>query len=331
MKQEKRHTYTHLMLERLINIHKEIRDGKYPNTTDLAKKFNDGKGISTISRDIEFLRDRFYAPIEYDYQHKGYYYTENFEMPISFNNMSSDNLQILFAAKHLLAHFADTPIYAEISNIIDFLTDITLKTDTEFSKRIALPPVPKFIIDKKILAAIYDALRKNLIIEFDYEGRWNTEYTHRRVRPYQLIFDDGKYFLYGFSEERNDVRIFSLGNIKNINITEETFTLPKDFEFQKHCGGGRFGSFASKNQDKYKIEFYEIARQMVKSCIWADDQILEDDDETNCTTLTFTSTQTFKIEEWILAQGMYAKPIEPEWLVNSWKEHIKEMCKLARM
>ena len=70
---EKRHKITHLMLERLINIHKEIRDENYPNTTELAKKFNDGKGISTISRDIEFLRDRLYAPIEYDYARKGYY------------------------------------------------------------------------------------------------------------------------------------------------------------------------------------------------------------------------------------------------------------------
>ena len=88
------------MLERLINIHKEIRDGNYPNTTELAKKFNDGKGISTISRDIEFLRDRLYAPIEYDYARKGYYYTEQYEMP--FNNISSEKVQTLFAAKHLL-------------------------------------------------------------------------------------------------------------------------------------------------------------------------------------------------------------------------------------
>ena len=36
---EKRQKITHLMLERLINIHKEIRDGNYPNTTELAKKF----------------------------------------------------------------------------------------------------------------------------------------------------------------------------------------------------------------------------------------------------------------------------------------------------
>lgn len=327
MKNEKRHTYTHLMLERLINIHKEIRDGHYPNTTDLAKKFNNGKGISTISRDIEFLRDRFFAPIEYDYIKKGYYYTEQFDMPI--NNISSEKLQIFFAAKHLLQHFNDTPIYKEISNIIDFLTETSTESDSNFLKRIALPPTPKFIFDKLILNKIYDALKNNQVVEFDYTGRWNTDLYHRKVHPYQLILDDGKYFLYGYAQERNDVRFFSLSNIKNLIVTNEIFILPKDYEFQNHCEGGRLGSFASNNIDNYKIEFYEIARPMVKSCIWAENQVLEDDDERNCTTINFRSSQTFKVEEWVLSQGMYAKPLEPQWLVNAWKEHIKAMCKLA--
>ena len=165
MKQDKRHTFTHLMLERLINIHKEIRDGKYPNTTELARKFNDGKGISTISRDIEFLRDRFYAPIEYDFVRKGYYYTEKFEMPL--NNISPEKIQTLFAAKHLLEHFKNSPIYDEISKIIDFLTDTNINYDSEFLDRIAVPPVPEFIVDKEILKKIYEALKLDLIVEFD--------------------------------------------------------------------------------------------------------------------------------------------------------------------
>ena len=67
------------MLERLVGIHKKIKSGTFPNTRQLAEEFNSGKGIATISRDIEFLRDRFGAPIEYDYEHRGYFYTSDFE------------------------------------------------------------------------------------------------------------------------------------------------------------------------------------------------------------------------------------------------------------
>ena len=327
MNQEKRHTFTHLMLERLIKIHKEIRSGTYPNTKQLAEKYNEGKGISTISRDIEFLRDRFFAPIEYDYFHKGYYYTDDFEMPL--NVLDSEKLQSLFAAKQLLIHFKESPIYQEISSIIDFLSDLNTNGNSKILNRITVPPIPKFIVDTKILNNIYIALQSNNIIEFDYKGRWDSSLQHRKVRHYQLILDDGQYFLYGFSEEKNDVRIFSLGRMENLIVKPEVFTLPSDYEFENKRGSGRFGSFVSDNLDTYKIEFYDHSRIILKSFIWADDQIIEDDDSRNCTTITFTSTQSFKIEEWVLAQGMYAKPLEPEWLVNSWKENIKEMLKLA--
>ena len=48
-------------------------------------------------------------------------------------------------------------------------------------------------------------------------------------------------------------------------------------------------------------------------------------------TLCLSIGQTSKVEEWVLAQGMYAKPLAPKWLVDSWKEHIQGICKLAGM
>ena len=71
----------HQMLERLIYIHKRIKAGKYPNCTFLSKKLE--CSIPTINRDIEFLRDRFLAPIEYDSAKKGYYYTQEYNMPLN--------------------------------------------------------------------------------------------------------------------------------------------------------------------------------------------------------------------------------------------------------
>mgnify|MGYP003327234310 CR=1 FL=1 len=50
--------------------------------------------------------------------------------------------------------FITGPVYEEISRIIDFLTDTTINTDSLFLERIALPPVPQFIIDKEVLNKI---------------------------------------------------------------------------------------------------------------------------------------------------------------------------------
>ena len=78
-KKPTRQSIPHSALPRIYRIDAEIATGKYPNKSDLAKiLLNDwGKvSISTIGRDIDFLRDRFNAPIEYDAYHRGYYYTE---------------------------------------------------------------------------------------------------------------------------------------------------------------------------------------------------------------------------------------------------------------
>lgn len=327
MENTKKHVMTHLMLERLVGIHTKIKSGTYPNTKKLAEEFNEGKGTATISRDIEFLRDRFGAPIEYDPIHRGYYYSENFEMPL--NTITSQKLSSLFAAKMMLANFKGSPLYEEVSNVIDSLAVTTTQKYSEFLCRIAIPPSPQVIVDDKVWDIVIESLQRNAIMEFDYKGRWNTETTHRKIRPYQLVLDDGKYFLYGYSEERNATRLFLLSRITNPKQSDKVFELPADYEFEPHCGGGKFGSFSSDTKDHYKIEFYENARQMIKDCIWADDQIIYDDNTRNCTTIEFSSTQFLKIEEWILSQGCYAKPIEPQWLVEDWKGHVREMWKMV--
>lgn len=107
MATEKRHIDNHLMLERLSKIHAKIKSGCYPNTHQLA--FDLGVSIPTISRDIEFLRDRFYAPIEYDASQRGYYYEKDFDMPL--NLISSKDVLFLSLVKQLMTQYEGSPIY----------------------------------------------------------------------------------------------------------------------------------------------------------------------------------------------------------------------------
>ena len=51
-----------------------IRERQFPTVSTLAKEFE--VSTRTVERDIEFLRDRYEAPIKYDIKHGGYVYTE---------------------------------------------------------------------------------------------------------------------------------------------------------------------------------------------------------------------------------------------------------------
>ena len=68
-------------VERIIWLHKRIKDGYYPNAVRLSERF----GIShrQAQRDCDYLRRKLNAPIEFDRSRQGYYYTETFSLPDS--------------------------------------------------------------------------------------------------------------------------------------------------------------------------------------------------------------------------------------------------------
>ena len=76
-------------------------------------------------------------------------------------------------------------------------------------------------------------------------------------------------FIYGHSEERGEVRVFNLNRIRNLELTEERFDLPDDFDFSSRCGGGKFGAFISADYTDFTIDFYGESRDKWKCSVSA--------------------------------------------------------------
>lgn len=68
---------TYLMLERLMVIQNVIQQGHFPTLVQIQQSIENRLGtfvsISTINRDLLFLRTRADCPIEYNKQERGYY------------------------------------------------------------------------------------------------------------------------------------------------------------------------------------------------------------------------------------------------------------------
>lgn len=248
----------------------------------------------------------------------------------ALNSISTEDVFYLSAAKTLLSSFEGSPIYDSISEVINFVTDTQGIGKSSLLKRIAVPPVPKANIEEQVWKKLLNAIRNNFIIEFDYNGRWNTETTHRKVSPYQFLFDDGFCFLFGYSFERDAERVFSLSRIKNLVVTSEHFNLPEDFNFSSRCGGGKFGAFMSDDSVDFVIDLYNDAREIVKERLLADNQKITDFENEGRTCVEFSSTQTLKVMEWVLSQGSNAIPVSPEWFVDNWKATVKTMMKRVK-
>jgi predicted DNA-binding transcriptional regulator YafY len=319
-------------LDRLYFIDRQIASGKYPNTNYIVEKFidkGDEVSIATISRDIAFMRDRLNAPIEYDALHRGYYYSvPNYRIPMGFSG--ADELLALGMAKNILSLYRDTPIYDAAHHLLDCITAPIVADGNPgwYENRIVLPQVPSSPVSPDTWGLITKAMRENRVLAFEYQGAYDTQFKPRRVRPYQLLFDTGVWYLYGYSEERKGIRIFSLCRIKNISLCKDQFSLPQDFDYRKGDTGSYFGVYAGQKKYRFKIVFYDYSVVWVKDRQWADDQkITETDDDV---IISFTSTQFEKVAEWVLSRGSTALPLEPELLVNCWQNEIEIMQRMVR-
>ncbi|MBQ9238956.1 MAG: WYL domain-containing protein [Treponema sp.] len=78
--------------------------------------------------------------------------------------------------------------------------------------------------------ASQDALNQNRILQFDYTDCWGKQTEQRRLRPYQLVLDDGVRYLFGFDELRQAERIFSSIRMRNAVVSDfVSFIMPPDF------------------------------------------------------------------------------------------------------
>jgi hypothetical protein len=82
-------------IHRIYFIDKKVRGNTYPTTVSLASDYEIAYGTPidprTIAADIAALKEKFRAPLSYDYQKRGYCYTDPyFQLPVLKND--PDNL-----------------------------------------------------------------------------------------------------------------------------------------------------------------------------------------------------------------------------------------------
>jgi predicted DNA-binding transcriptional regulator YafY len=316
------------VLARIYFIDREIAAGKYPNVHDLAGEYE--VGTATIYRDIEYMRYSLNAPIEYSAKERGWYYTEKtFRLPARF--AAADDMLALGMAKSLVSLYKNTPLYESALRLLNDITAPLSPDDNEdgertawYEKRIIVPPVPSAPVNPETWDMIVEAMRENKLIAFEYKGYFDNDYKTRLVRPYQLLFDTGAWFLYGYAEKRSAIRIFSLSRMKSVSITNETFTLPKDFDYRTQNDNSYFGISAEEKR-RFKITFNKFAAKDIYDRLWAKDQKITELEDGGGITIEFTSTQCGKVLSWVLSFGSGAVPVEPPELVEQWKENIIEL------
>lgn len=141
---------------------------------------------------------------------------------------------------------------------------------------------------------------------------------------WQLIFDDGNWNLHGLNVVKHVAHRYSLKKMKNLKITNDVFTLPKDYDF-RNLPRGSFGCMADDDFLDYKIHLHGYAARYAKTKVWGDNQTITSDKRNpgpdgDGIILTFRTNQLMCVQRWVWKWADEALPIEPKKLVDDWLE-----------
>ena len=322
-------------LERIVQIHRAVSRGRYPNCSQLARDLETSR--KTIQRDINFMRDSLALPLAYDEVQHGYHYTE----PVStfpFLQTTAEDLVSLVVARQSLRHLEDTPLVASLRTSLQRLQQgmhdrITIPW-SDIDQAFSVKGEGLSQRDLGVFEKVSRAIMEQRELKFDYTKLESDGPERRHLRPFHLAEIDGGWYVIGHDVDRGARRTFAIQRMKGLTLTQRPFLRPADFRLEDHFAGS-FGAWIKTEESsgrplpaqRIRIRFRGFAARFVPERRWHPTQEvtrLDESGERIEVTMELNALQD--ITRWILSFGSQAEVIEPEEL----REAVARELDLAR-
>jgi predicted DNA-binding transcriptional regulator YafY len=307
-------------------IDEEIRKGMrrqcLVSTTDLANEYE--VSSKTIQRDIEYMRCILEAPLEYDQQRHGWYYTED-SFRLQHFQLSESDLFAICIAEQALAQYKNSPIYEKLQTIFNKITaSLPPKATTIVPKlfsEVTMASFPATGMDGETWQAVFDALKEKRKVSIHYQKPGDKKPEWRTIAPYHAVNYHGAWYVLGFCHKRDAVRIFNLSRIKQAKVTKEEFVVQDDFD-PKELLEKSFDMYVGGDTKRVQIKFSPIAAPYIRERNWHPTQKL---DLKNDGSLIFSAevNNLTGMIPWIFSWGPNARILEPQELIDQFCKDLK--------
>jgi len=309
--------------ERLLAFDQLLRNNKYPNCTSFAAEWE--ISTKTAQRDIDYLKDRMGAPLEYDALKRGFYYTEpTFMLPAV--QMNEGELAALLMGSKALEQFQGTPMAEKLVAVFEklsaFLPDnITVRPEELFTRFSFISP-PAMPVSSKVWNTVVQALENQQLLEIQYRN-WSGEKT-ARVAPVHLANLQGDWYLFVQYDGFDNFRQLALARIQSVKLLSKKAEIKGTFDPKKELAN-TFSKFAGDNKAfLVTVQFDPEIAVSVLERQWHPEQKVKNL-KGGGVEISFEAKGDIEIKRWVMAYGRYAKVKSPKWLKDEIAEEVRAM------
>jgi predicted DNA-binding transcriptional regulator YafY len=293
-------------------ILKRIEAGRYTTAQDLA----DEHGVTerTIRRDIEALQEAGFPLFdERTDGRKVWRLVEGYKQRLT-QTFTLAELSALYFSKNLMSFLGGAPFAQDLDAAFAKIREALPARSLPYLARIqdlfsARPDPWKDYSNKQdIIAQLIDAVlhqRRATIEYFSFKSKRTKTYT---VDPYRLVYWHGGLYLYARAEEHGEVRTFAVERIEKIEVRDETFEVPPDFNVSEYARGA-FG-IAGGKPEAVEIAFEAAVAGYIRERVWHESQSLEEGPGSGVT-LRMNVSPGFELKSWIKGFLPHVRVLKP--------------------
>ena len=233
-----------------------------------------GVSRATFKRDLEYMRDRLHAPIEWDREARGYRFTgalpdsPNYQLPGLWFNASE--IRALLTMQQLLSDVQPgllEPHIAPLRARLRSLLDIGDHRADEVERRIKLVrlgarklALPHF---KLVASALLNRQRLHIV----YGARGSNQSTEREISPQRLVHYRENWYVDAWCHLRKDIRSFAVDAIQSAHEVDKKAKTVADKDLDQVLAAG-YGIFSGRKTQWATLRFSAAAARWVGTEHW---------------------------------------------------------------
>jgi predicted DNA-binding transcriptional regulator YafY len=230
---------------------------------------------ATIKRDLEYMRDRLHAPIEWDVKRHGYHYTEGSQFSLPGLWLNAAEIQAFLLMEDLLAQLQPGLIRQHLAPLRTRLETMLASggvNKSEVRSRIRILRMPSRSVEPKHFQIVCSAALTRKRLQLTYYNHSTGEETQRIVSPQRLIYYKANWYLDAWCHLRKALRSFAVDAIRVATILPASTRDVSNAVLDVHLGGG-YGIYAGNPRNTAVLRFTPEAARWVAREQWHPHQV----------------------------------------------------------